>query len=273
VTPRKPAKEAADDRAGPGPRTPYSPQRQQAIMRTLRAEGRVDSAQIARDLDVTNETVRKDLIQLERQGLLRRVHGGAVPIGDLTYEPDVVARTEYAEEKERIAKAALAHLPASGSIIIDAGSTTLRMAGLFPDDRELTVFTNALPIAMALLARPHLTVYPIGGRLRSRTVATVGSWTARMLADINVDVAFLGTNGISLERGLTTPDPAEAEVNHLMLGAARRRILLADHSKVGLLSLCKHADLTDIDLFITDTGIPADRLAALETAGLNVEQT
>ena len=94
-----------------------------------------------------------------------------------------------------------------------------------------------------------------------------------MLADINVDVAFLGTNGISLERGLTTPDPAEAEVKHLMLGAARRRILLADHSKVGRLSLCKHADLTDIDLFITDTGVPADRLAALESAGLNVEQT
>lgn len=241
-------------------------------MQVLRAEGRLDAAKVAHDLRVTNETIRKDLIVLERQGLLRRVHGGALPIGELTYEPDVVARTEFAEEKDRIAKAALAHLPASGSVIIDAGSTTLRLTGLFPNDRELSVFTNALPIALALLSRPRITVYPLGGRLRSRTVATVGRWTTRMLTDINVDVAFLGTNGVSLERGLTTPDPAEAEVKHLMLRSARRKILLADHSKVGRLSLCKHADLTDIDLFITDSGISSDQLAALEAAGLNVEQ-
>src|SRR5207249_4365797 len=109
------------------------------------------------------------------------------------------------------------------------------------------VFTNALPIALALLSRPRITVYALGGRLRSRTVATVGQWTTRMLADLNVDVAFLGTNGVSPERGLTTPDPAEAEVKHLMVRSARRKILLADHSKVGRVSLCKHADLTDID--------------------------
>jgi DeoR family fructose operon transcriptional repressor len=93
-----------------------------------------------------------------------------------------------------------------------------------------------------------------------------------MLADVNVDVAFLGTNGVSRERGLTTPDPAEAEVKHLMLRSARRKILLADHSKVGRVSLCKHADLTDIDLFITDSGIPAEQLAAIETVGVTVEQ-
>jgi len=241
-------------------------------MQMLRAEGRIDASKVAHDLDVTNETIRKDLIALERLGLLRRVHGGALPIGDLTFEPDVVARTEFAEEKDRIAKAALAHLPASGSVIIDAGSTTLRLAGLFPNDRDLNVFTNALPIALALLSRSRITVYPLGGRLRSRTVATVGQWTARMLADLNVDVAFLGTNGVSRERGLTTPDPAEAEVKHLMLGSARRKILLADHSKVGRVSLCKHADLTDIDLFITDGALPADQLAALEVAGITVEQ-
>jgi DeoR family transcriptional regulator, fructose operon transcriptional repressor len=251
---------------------PYSPERQQAIMQMLRAEGRIDASKVAHDLAVTNETIRKDLIVLERQGLLRRVHGGALPIGDLTYEPDVVARTEFAEEKDRIAKAALAHVPTSGSVIIDAGSTTSRLAGLFPDDRDLNVFTNALPIALALLSRPRITVYTLGGRLRSRTVATVGQWTTRMLADLNVDVAFLGTNGVSRERGLTTPDPAEAEVKRFMLGSARRKILLADHSKVGRVSLCKHADLTDIDLFITDSGIPKEQLAAIETVGVTVEQ-
>ena len=260
-------------RANSSVRTPYSPQRQQAILHTLRASGRVDAAEIARELNVTGETVRKDIIALERQGLLRRVHGGAVPIGDLNYEPAVTARTDYAAEKDRIARAALAHLPSSGSILIDAGSTTARLAALLPEDRELTVFTNALPIALTLLARPHLTIFPIGGRLRSQTLATVGDWAARMLGDINVDVAFLGTNGISLDRGLTTPDPAEAAVKRLMLRSAQRKVLLADHSKVGRLSVCKHADLTDIDLLITDTGLPPDQLAALKATGLTVEQT
>lgn len=253
--------------------TPYSPQRQQAILRTLRASGRVDAADIARELNVTSETVRKDIIELERQGLLRRVHGGAVPVGELNYEPAVNTRTEFAEEKERIAKAALAHLPSSGSILLDAGSTTARLAALLPDDRELTVFTNALPIALTLLARPQLSVFAIGGRLRSQTLATVDSWAARMLGEINVDVAFLGTNGISAQRGLTTPDPAEAAIKRLMLQSAQRKVLLADSSKVGRLSVCKHADLADIDLLITDTGLTPDQLAALEASGLTVEQT
>lgn len=254
-------------------RSPYSPQRQQAIIRTLRAAGRVDAADIARKLTVTSETIRKDIIQLERQGLLRRVHGGAVPIGDLSYEPAVTAQLKHVEEKERIARAALAQLPATGSIIIDAGSTTARLAALLPDDRELTVFTNALPIALTLLTRPRLTVFAIGGRLRSQTLATVGGWAARMFAEINVDVAFLGTNGISGERGLTTPDPADAAIKRLMLHSARRKVLLADHSKIGHLSACKHADLADIDLLITDTGLPPDELAALEATGLTVERT
>jgi DeoR family fructose operon transcriptional repressor len=228
---------------------------------------------MARRLQVTSETVRKDIIQLERQGLLRRVHGGAVPIGELHYEPAVTARTEYAAEKDRIATAALAHLPSAGSILLDAGSTTARLAALLPDDRELTVFTNALPTALTLLARPRLTVVALGGRLRSQTLATVGGWAARMLGQINVDVAFLGTNGISLDRGLTTPDPAEAAIKRLMLGAAQRRVLLADHSKVGQLSVCQHAGLADIDLFITDTGLAPDDLAALQATGLTVELT
>jgi DeoR family fructose operon transcriptional repressor len=94
-----------------------------------------------------------------------------------------------------------------------------------------------------------------------------------MLGDINVDVAFLGTNGISGDRGLTTPDPAEAAIKRLMLKSAQRKVLLADHSKVGHLSVCKHADLADIDLLITDTGLPPELLAGLEATGLTVERT
>ncbi len=238
-------------------------------MRTLRSSGRVDAAEIAAELRVTNETVRKDLIQLERQGLLRRVHGGAVPIEQLSYEPDVAARTEFADAKQRIAMAAFAHLPADGgSVLLDAGSTTSRLADIFPSDRSLIVFTNTLPIALTLLARPNLTVHTIGGRLRGPTSAEVGPWADRTLRELNVDVAFLGTNGISLDRGLTTPDPAEAATKRLMLSSARQRILLADHSKVGLVSLCKHGELSDVDLLITDSDLPDDQRVALAAAGL-----
>jgi DeoR family fructose operon transcriptional repressor len=254
-------------------RAPYPAQRQQNIMRTLRADRCIDAAEIARTLGVTTETVRKDLIRLERQGLLRRVHGGAVPVDRISFEPEVSARVEYADDKERIAKAALNHVPAQGAVLLDAGSTTARLAGMFPADRPLTVFTNTLPIAVSLVTRPNLTVFTLGGRVRGRTLAEVDSWAARTLTEIHVDVAFLGTNGISIDHGLTTPDPAEAAIKRLMLSAARRRILLADHRKVGLVSLCKYGDLTQVDLLITDAGLPDDQLAALRAAGLDTERT
>jgi DeoR family fructose operon transcriptional repressor len=253
-------------------RAPYPPQRDQVILGILGDRGRVDAAEVATDLGVTGETVRKDLIRLERHGLLRRVHGGAVPTAALTYEPAVADRTGLAAEKLRIARAALAHLPGHGAVLLDAGSTTTRLAEIFPTDRPLDVFTNTLPIALTLLGCPNLTVHTLGGRLRGATSAEVGPLADRALRDLNVDVAFLGTNGISLERGLTSPDPEEAATKRLMLAAARRRILLADHTKVGLVRLCKHGELRDVDLLITDTGLPDDQKAALEAAGLPTER-
>ncbi|RKR87782.1 DeoR family transcriptional regulator [Micromonospora pisi] len=252
-------------------RPPYADERKQHILQALRSKGRVEAGEVAVALRVTGETVRKDLIQLERNGLLRRVHGGAVPVENLSYEPAVSVRTEFGVEKERIARAALAHLPASGSVLIDAGSTTAMLAEMFPGHAELTVYTNALPIALTLINRPRLTVVTLGGRLRNPTLAQVDDWAIRALADINVDVAFLGTNGISLERGLTTPDPAEAAVKRHMITSANRRILLADHSKVGLIRGNRHGDPSDIDLFITDTGLPDVRRRELAETGLQME--
>jgi DeoR family fructose operon transcriptional repressor len=254
-------------------RAPYADERKAHIIRVLRAQGRIEAIEIADELGVTGETIRKDLIQLERQGLLRRVHGGAVGLESLSFEPAVEARTELTSEKSRIAKAALAQLPEQGSVLIDAGSTTAKLVELFPGDRELTVYTNTLSLAVALLTRPKLTVMTLGGRLRSKTLAEVGSWTARALAEINVDVAFLGTNGISLSRGLTTPDPEEAAIKRLMLTSARYRVLLADHSKVGDIRGAKHGDLSDIDLLITDTGLSDEQLTQLEKTGMSVQRT
>jgi len=252
------------------PPTPFGAERKQRLLDALRAEGRLEAAEVATRLGVTGETVRKDLIQLERQGLLRRVHGGAVSVELLSYEPAVSTRAEYAAEKTRIAQAALALVPAHGSILIDAGSTTAQLAEILPGDVDLTVYTNTLNVALTLVTRPRLTVFTLGGRLRSRTLAEVDDFAARALAEINVDVAFLGTNGISIERGLTTPDPAEAAVKRLMLAAARQRVFLADHSKVGLVTGSQHAKIDDIDLLITDDGIDSESRRSLESAGVNL---
>lgn len=249
----------------------YPTQRHQFILDRLRTTGRVDNADLISDIGVTNETIRKDLIELEGHGLLRRVHGGAVPVGQLSYEPPVSARVNQQAEKKRIASAALAHLPSGGAVLVDAGSTTSEFAALFPSDLELTVYTNTLSIALSLTHRPRLTVMILGGRVRPVTLAGVDDWAARALGEINVDVAFLGANAISIDRGLTTPDPAEAATKRLMLHSAQRRILLADHTKLGRVSLCKHADLADIDLLITDVGAPAAELKVLRATGLEVE--
>jgi DeoR family transcriptional regulator, fructose operon transcriptional repressor len=253
-------------------RTPYADQRKKHIVERLLADGRIDAVDIAERLGVTGETIRKDLISLERQGLLRRVHGGAVPVQALTFEPAVEIRTQFTAEKTRIAQAALRHLPTHGSVLLDAGSTVAKLVDMFPGDRDLTVYTNTTPLALSLLTRPRLTVFTLGGRLRNTTFAEVGDWALRALADINVDVAFLGTNGISTTRGLTTPDPDEAAVKRAMLGCAAKRILLADHSKFGTVKGTKHADLADIDLLITDTELSERHCHQLRTAGMDVER-
>jgi DeoR family fructose operon transcriptional repressor len=238
----------------------------------LSTTGEITMAEISAMLDVTGETVRKDLIALERQGLLRRVHGGALPVEHLSFgEPNVASRVEYTEEKRRIARAALAHLPRAGSVLLDSGSTTVQLAELMPPEHQLTVFTNALPIALTLLTRHKFAVYMLGGRVRETSLASVEGWATRALEEINVDVAFLGTNGISLTRGLTTPDPAEAAIKRLMCASAHKRVLLADSSKFGVANLCQHADLTEIDVLITDSGLAdADRMA-LVAEGITVE--
>ncbi|MEV0586785.1 DeoR/GlpR family DNA-binding transcription regulator [Nonomuraea sp. NPDC050310] len=249
----------------------YAEERQQEILRRAREAGRVDVVALAEIFDVTTETVRRDLTALERAGVVRRVHGGAIPVERLGFEPGLAARDEVmTAEKERIAKAALAELPDDGSVIIDAGSTTGRLAQVLPVDRELTVVVNSPPLASVLATRGNLTVIMLGGRVRGRTLATVDDWALRPLADLHVDVAFMATNGCSVANGLTTPDPAEAAIKRAMVAAAERSVLLADHTKFGNTYLARFASVQEIDLVITDTGLDASVAAELAGAGLEV---
>ena len=249
----------------------YAEERQQAIARSVSQTGRMSVAELAATYRVTTETIRRDLTVLERAGVVRRVHGGAIPVERLGFEPAVAARdVVMTEEKERIGKAALAELPEDGAVIIDAGTTTGRLAEAIPADRELTVVVNSPPLATLLAARSNLTVIMLGGRVRGRTLATVDDGALRPLSRLNVDVAFMGTNGCSPTRGLTTPDPAEAAVKRAMVEAARRTVLLADHTKVGDVHFAAFAALSDIDVVITDTGLDDRMVAQLRAAGPEV---
>lgn len=249
----------------------YAEERQLWIVERARAIGRVEVAALAEELKVTTETVRRDLTTLERHALLRRVHGGAIPIERLGFEPALAARDSVlTAEKERIARMALAEIPDEGTILLDAGTTTARLADILPSDRELVVLTNALPIAMSLSVRPNITVLMIGGKVRGRTQAAVDAWALQALADSYVDVAFIGTNGITTERGLTTPDTTESAVKRAMIRAARRTVVVADHTKVGQDHLSRFATLDEIDTLITDSGLDAQLAEELRGQGPRV---
>jgi len=249
----------------------FAEERHQEIVRRARDAGRVDVATLAEELDVTAETVRRDLTALERAGLLRRVHGGAVAIERFGFEPAVAAReTVLTAEKGRIGKAALSELPDDGAVVIDAGTTTRQFIELLPTDIELTVVVNSPPLATLLARRANVTVMMLGGRVRGRTLAAVGDWATSALSTIHVDVAFMATNGISVERGLTTPDPAEAAVKRAMMTAARRTVLLADHTKIGNDYFARFGDLPDVDTFVTDTGADAELVDEISEAGPRV---
>ena len=249
----------------------YAPERHQLILAAARADGRVDVTALSHRLDVTPETVRRDLTTLERRGLVRRVHGGAIPVERLGVEPGLADReSSHAQQKDRIAKLAVDELPDGGSIVLDAGTTTARLAELLPTDRELTVVTHSLPIALLLASRPGITLHLVGGLVRWRTLAAVGGWASQAIAEIHADVTFLGTNGITVEHGLTTPDLAEAQVKRALVDAARRTVVLADHSKVGRADFALVAPLHRVDTLITDSEVDVELAEEIEAAGLAV---
>lgn len=249
----------------------YAAERQQAIVERARAQGRVEVASLASNLEVSLETVRRDLGLLEKRGMLRRTHGGAVPVERVRFEPEVSERqAERVSEKARIAEAALGLVPQQGSVALDAGTTTAALAELLPAGRDLTVLTNSLPIASALVSSPSIKVLICGGRVRSRTLATVDEAAARFLEDFSPDVAFVGANGVDAGRGLTTPDESEAATKRAFVRCARRVVVLADHTKVGDEHFVRFARPDEVDLLITDSGLSDETAANLERSGMEV---
>ena len=251
----------------------YAEERQQAIAELVMSRGRASVADLAQTYDVTTETVRRDLAALDRTGILRRVHGGAVPVRALhVVEPGVMEReTTRADHKDAIARAALEFLPISGgSVLLDAGTTTGRVAAMLPTDRDLVVVTNSVPIAARMAAMPTVSLQLLGGRVRGLTQAAVGEPTLRLLDTLRVDVAFIGTNGISVEHGLSTPDSDEAAVKRAMVRAAGYVVVVADSSKVGREDLLSFAPIDRVDVLITDAELADADRAQLTDRGVEV---
>ena len=249
----------------------YAAERQQRIIAEARRAGRVEVTALADSLGVATETIRRDLTALERRGSLRRVHGGAIPVERLEVEPSLATRSgRLTDVKRRIAARALDQLPSGGSVILDSGTTTGAVAELLPPDLDLTVLTNSLSTASVLATHPGVSLYVLGGRVRGQTGAAVGDWTVRALTDVVVDVAFIGTNGFSVSRGLTTPDQSEALVKRAMVASARTVIVLSDSSKAGDAHLHRFAELGDIDILITDADLDDDVAAEIRAAGPDV---
>jgi len=231
-------------------------ERQHRILAVARQHGRIEVTGIAEDFGVARETIRRDLSELERRGLVRRTHGAAYPVESAGFETDLARRTTlHVEQKRRIAEAAVTLLGEAETVFVDEGYTPQILASLLPADRSLTVVTASLATAAAVAESDNLTVLLLGGRVRARTLATVGSWACAMLAGFVIDLAFLGANGISRELGLTTPDPVVADVKAKALAVSRRRIFMGVHTKFGASSFCRFAEVGDFETIVTDTGL------------------
>lgn len=251
----------------------YPEERQQAIASLVMTQGRASVTELAHAYDVTTETVRRDLAVLDKAGIVRRVHGGAVPVRALhLVEPGVgerdVTRSVY---KDAIAAAAAEFLPESGAtVLLDAGTTTMRIAAQIPADRTLVVVTNSVPIAARLANVPSVTLQLLGGRVRGVTQAAVGDQTLRVLSTLRVDIAFIGTNALNVRHGLSTPDSDEAAVKRAMVQAANYVVVAADSSKIGREDFVSFAPITSVDTLITDTEIRAADCAELRDQGIEV---
>ena len=247
--------------------------RHELILEAVRRDGSVRVRDLAARLDVSEMTVRRDLDTLAARRLVQKVHGGAVSIGDHSaFEPGFdVKQLQEIEEKDAIAHLAAERITSNSAIGLTAGTTTWRLGKLLGGIANLTVVTNAPSIARSLydLHDPATQIVLTGG-VRTPSDALVGPLATAALESLHVDVLFLGVHGFDPDRGFTTPNLAEAEVNRAFIAAARRVVVLADHTKWGMRGLAQIAPLDDADVVISDSALPDDAVEALEAAGLEV---
>ena len=243
---------------GAAKRPALARQRQTQILERVREEGAVRVADLVRSLGVSDMTIRRDLEVLHERGLIEKVHGGATAIeGSSLFEPGfTVKSTLMQSEKALIAGTAAGLVTPGTAIAISAGTTTFALARRLTDVPGLTVLTNSVPVADVLYrdGRPDQTVILSGG-VRTPSDALVGPFAVEVIRSLHVDTVFMGSHGMDYRTGLTTPNILEAETNRALIEAGRRLIVLADHTKWGIIGVSSVARLEDADTIITDSGL------------------
>jgi DeoR family transcriptional regulator, aga operon transcriptional repressor len=242
-----------------------------AILERLSEDGSVGVVELATLLQVSAATIRRDLVLLEEQRLLARTHGGAVGHGVLYELPLRYKGAHHHEEKRRIARAAAARVADGAAVGLTGGTTTTEVAHALLDRRGLTVVTNALNIASELAIRPTLKLVVTGGYARSESYELVGPVAEQALAGMNLDVAFLGVDGIDAFAGCTTHHEVEAHTNFALIERARRVVVVADASKIGQVAFARICPVDRVHELITDRAAGVRALQALRESGVAVE--
>jgi len=238
------------------------------ILERLTQTGSVAVAPLAQDLGVSSATIRRDLELLDSQRLMTRTHGGAVARGLLYELPLRYKAARHQEEKLRIARAAVEHVPEGGAVGLTGGTTTTEVARAIADRPGLTIVTNALNIASELAIRPNLKLVIPGGVARSESYELVGPLAEASLQTLNLNVVFVGVDGIAVAEGLTTHHDVEANTNRVLIDRAQRVVVVADSSKLERVTFARICGVERVDVLITDDQAPPAVLAALEHAGV-----
>jgi DeoR/GlpR family transcriptional regulator of sugar metabolism len=245
--------------------------RELQIREVLKSRGEVDIGALALALAVSEMTVRRDLDRMERTGLARRTHGGAVLADRLAFELDFSGRRQTNRSAKRAIAAEAAKLVKAGDrLILDAGTTTLELACLLREIPDLTIITPSLAVASELQFAERIQTVLLGGVLRRGSPDLTGEVTEAVLDMFAVDMAFQGADGIGLDGMLYTADLRVARVDQKIRTRAARTFILADRSKIGQTALACHGRLQDVAGLITDSGITATHLAALRALGATI---
>lgn len=246
-------------------------ERHKHILDELAKSGFVSVSDLAKSLQVTVVTIRKDLKILEDKGLLYRSHGSATSVSPYVSDRSVqVKRLEQVEEKSRIAQKALDFLEPNDAIIIGSGTTVGAFAQVIPRNYPLTVLTSAMNVAMALIDTTEIELVQLGGVVRKSSSSAVGHFAEDMLKRFACSKLFLSVDGISLDYGLTTSNMMEAHLNAQMIRSVQKTIVLVDSRKFGRKGFGKIGELEDVDVIITDSGISEIYKAKLEEKGIEV---
>lgn len=246
-------------------------ERHKLIIETLEKDGFVAVDKLSKILNVTSVTIRKDLRQLEKKGLLYRTHGGATPISPHIAERNVSEKEKInIEQKRRIGVAAAKLIEDNDSIIINSGSTVCEFAKNITPNNSLTIVTSSVTATLIISELDNINLLLLGGNFRKRSMSVIGNYSMGFLSNITCTKCFLGVDGIDMDFGITTSNIEEADLNKSMMRVSIRTIVLCDSSKFRNKGFAKICDIDDIDIIITDDGIPASMKSELESKGIEL---